>query len=747
MNSKEIEENLRQLTTKDFDDNFIFDFLLSYGLPKASITLLRKGARNKSDVDGEILYKGKIFFRVTSSDRLLHDVELYSKDERILKQTPRFVLLTDRKSFAARDLKLKYNKEFSYQELPQHFEFFLPLIGGERYRRISNNEADRNAAYELAKLYEILIADNPKYQKGLSHQLNVFLARLLFCFYAEDTGIFKEDFFTNAIFLHTADDGSNVHTLLEDIFRKLNSGVEHIHPVYVQHFPYVNGGLFRDEYPVPIFSKKSRDILLNCSQLNWQEINPDIFGSMIQAVADPEERSNLGMHYTSVENILKVIRPLFLDELYEEFEKHKDNERELRKLRNRMEKMKFFDPACGSGNFLIIAYKELRILEVKIIHQLIELQEQKGLQEFFFTQISLDQLYGIEIKGFAHEIAMVSLWLAEHQMNLHFEAELLELGRVEPIIPLKEAGHIVCANAATISWDEVCPRNKDDEIYLIGNPPYIGSRIQEKAQKDDMEYVFRDNYKSMDYISIWFYKGSKYIEGYNASLAFVSTNSICQGLLVGLSWPRILNENIEIGFAHTSFKWTNNAIGNAGVTVVIVGLRNTSGKEKYIFTNNFRKKAKNINAYLQDNKDIIINSRSKPLSQFPKMYFGNMPADGGYLLFSEDEYKKFLLEEPNSKPWFKQLISAQEFLNGQSKYCLWLEGITKEELNQLPLVKDRVRSVEKVRLESSRPHLAKAPHLFVVPFQTIDKAIQMIMDGTIINYELDVDSMELIRKE
>lgn len=468
---------------------------------------------------------------------------------------------------------------------------------------------------------------------------------------------------------------------------------------------------------------------------------------MIQAVADPEERSNLGMHYTSVENILKVIRPLFLDELYEEFEKHKDNERELRKLRNRMEKMKFFDPACGSGNFLIIAYKELRILEVKIIHQLIELQEQKGLQEFFFTQISLDQLYGIEVKDFAHEIAMVSLWLAEHQMNLHFEAELLELGRVEPIIPLKEAGHIVCANAATISWDEVCPRNKDDEIYLIGNPPYIGSRIQVKAQKDDMGYVFRDNYKSMDYISIWFYKGSKYIEGYNASLAFVSTNSICQGLLVGLSWPRILNENIEIGFAHTSFKWTNNAIGNAGVTVVIVGLRNTSGKEKYIFTNNFRKKAKNINAYLQDNKDIIINSRSKPLSQFPKMYFGNMPADGGYLLFSEDEYKKFLLEEPNSKPWFKQLISAQEFLNGQSKYCLWLEGITKEELNQLPLVKDRVRSVEKVRLESSRPHLAKAPHLFVVPFQTIDKAIQMIMDGTIINYELDVDSMELIRKE
>ncbi|HPV87584.1 MAG TPA: class I SAM-dependent DNA methyltransferase, partial [Bacteroidales bacterium] len=376
MTSKEIEANLIKLTEKQINDEFIYDFLLAYGISKSSVTRLKKGDFNMSRVEGEVLYKGKILFKKADTDNILYEVERLANDERILKQNPRFVMLTDNETIAARDLKLRYNKEFYFHELPQNFEFFLPLIGGEIYKQSNNNEADRNAAYELAKLYDILIEDNSALKEGHTHLLNVFLARLLFCFFAEDTGIFEEGIFTKALRLHTGDDGANVHTLMNDLFRKLNSNGG-VHPAYVQHFPYVNGGLFREEIDTPRFSRKSRNILLNCSELNWSEINPDIFGSMIQAVADPEERSGLGMHYTSVENILKVIRPLFLDELYEEFEKNRDNEKALRRLIGRMGKIKFFDPACGSGNFLIITYKEIRLLEINIIQRLIELEAEK----------------------------------------------------------------------------------------------------------------------------------------------------------------------------------------------------------------------------------------------------------------------------------------------------------------------------------------------------------------------------------
>lgn len=712
MTSKEIENNLIKLTENPMNEEFIYDFLLAYGISKTSVTRLKKGDFNMSRVPGEVLYKGKLFFKKADSDNLLAEVENISQNERILKHNPRFVMVTDNKTIAVSDLKLRNNRAFAFEELSGHFEFFLPLIGSEIYKHSTNNEADRNAAYELAKLYDILLEDNTGLQEGHTHLLNIFLARLLFCFFAEDTGIFEKDIFTNALSLHTKEDGSDVHVFMNDLFKKLNSNNQN-HPAYVKHFPYVNGGLFREEIDTPIFSRKSRNILMNCSELNWSEINPDIFGSMIQAVADPEERSDLGMHYTSVENILKVIRPLFLDDLYEEFKKQRDNEKALNRLIQRMSRIKFFDPACGSGNFLIITYKEIRLLEIKIIQQLIDLQtERRGELQFYYTQISLSQFYGIEIKDFAHEIAMLSLWLAEHQMNLVFENELPEWGKSIPILPLKEAGHITCGNAVTVNWNDVCPRSEDDEIYLIGNPPYLGSRNQDATQKKDMEYVFRKDYKSMDYVSIWFYKGAKYIEEHNAQLAFVSTNSICQGLLVALTWPRILNEKIEISFAHTSFKWTNNAIGKAGVTVIIVGLRNKSNKPKYLFTNNIRKEVNNINAYLLDSNEIYIRSQNHSISKFPTMNFGNMPADGGHLLFDEDEKNDFLEKEPDATKWFKELLSAHEFLNGKKRYCLWLEGISDEEIERLPHVKERINLVYKERIKSSRPQLAQIPHLF-----------------------------------
>ena len=609
MKPREIKDKLSAIVNNTDKENFIYDFLMAFGISKNAITRLRKGDSNLSKKEGEILYKNKIFFKEEVDENLLDAIDEASKDDKILKHNPRFIMVTDYETIVAVDVRLKANKRFSFSELPEQADFFLPLSGAEIYKVSTNNKADRDAAYQLGRLYEILVNDNPDWLANGSHHLNLFLSRLLFCFFAEDTGIFEiESIFTETLVNNTNEDGSDVDQFLNTLFKKLNSKTGDF-PEYLNSFPYVNGGLFKDEIISPKFSKKARQILIDSGELNWSEINPDIFGSMIQAVADPEQRSNLGMHYTSVENILKLIKPLFLDELEEEFEKNMENPKGLRKLIDRISKIKFFDPACGSGNFLIITYKEIRNLEVKIIQQLIALENASlfGGQSFV-SNIKLSQFYGIEIKDFAHEMAILSLWLAEHQMNLYFDEKLEGFGKSEPILPLKQAGNIVAGNAARINWEEVCPKNEEDEIYIIGNPPYLGTRNQDAEQKADMEFVFRKDYKNLDYVTIWFYKGAKYIENINAQLALVSTNSICQGLLVALTWPRILTDKLEISFAYQSFKWINNAKGNAGVTVIIVGLRNISNKPKYIFTESIAKQAKNVNAYLLDSSDIYINS-------------------------------------------------------------------------------------------------------------------------------------------
>ena len=745
MTAKETEQNLEKLVQNLDPENFIFDFLLAFGFPKASVSRLRKGDFNRSNIPGEILYKGKLFFKESTTDAMLFEIEELAKNEKILKQNPRIIFLTDWKTAVAKDLKTKVNKEFPLSEIANYKDFFIPLTGAEIYKSTNDNKADREASYALAKFYDIIIQDNPDLYENDSHSLNLLLSRLLFCFFAEDTGIFQtESMFTDAIANNTAENGADLNSFFTDLFAKLNSRKTDF-PNSVKAFPYVNGGLFKDEIKIPKFSRKSRDILMDCGNLNWGEINPDIFGSMIQAVADPSERSGLGMHYTSVPNILKLIKPLFLDELYNVFENNRDHAKNLEKLLARIAKIKFFDPACGSGNFLIITYKELRLLEIKIIQQLIDLDneipdaqiiaqtklnfsgkgesvmvpptQQKinfgGKQaKIYFPRILLSQFYGIEIKDFAHEMAILSLWLAEHQMNKVFEEMLEDFGKTDPILPLKESGKISLGNAATFDWEIACPKNPNDEIYIIGNPPYLGSRNQDAEQKSDMELVFRKDYKSLDYVSIWFYKGAKFIEGINAQLAFVSTNSICQGLLVALTWPRILNKNIEIGFAHQSFKWINNAKGNAGVTVIIVGLRNKSSVQKLLFNDNIKKEAKNINAYLLDSNDIYIESKNQSISKFPLMNFGNMPADGGHLLFTEEEKNEFISKEPESEKWIKEIISAQEFLNGKKRYCLWLEDISDEKLENLSLIKERVKLVYNERIKSSRPQLASVPHLF-----------------------------------
>jgi hypothetical protein len=711
MNAHEIQTNVENIFNNFLEQTFIYDLLIAYGISKTSVTRLKKGDYNLSKIEGEMLYKKKIFFKVEQSNKLLISIDKISKDKRILKYQPRFAVLTDFKQLVAKDLKLGKTLDIKIEELPNYFDFFLPLSGSEVYNASNDNEADRNASYKMASLYDFLIEENPDiYQsKKDIHSLNIFLSRLLFCFFAEDTEIFLESIFTNTLAQHTSENGKDTHTFLDDLFDRLNTQKADEYPDYLAKFPYVNGGLFSNSIHSPIFTLKARKTLIELGDLEWKNINPDIFGSMIQAVVTPDSRSDLGMHYTSVINILKLIKPLFLDELYEVFEKA-NTVKQLRILIERMAKIKFFDPACGSGNFLIISYKEIRVLEIKILAKIIEI-DSNGIT-WVWTSVQLSQFYGIEIDDFAHEMAILSLWLAEHQMNQVFEESLLGYGKSKPILPLKLSGQITHANATRIDWKIACPISKTEEVYIIGNPPYLGSRKQNKEQKDDLQLVFNKKYKSLDYISIWFYKGAKFIENYNAKFAFVSTNSVCQGLLVGLLWNRILNNKVEIDFACQSFKWKNNAIGNAGVTVIIVGLRNISNKTKYIFKNNVKKSAKNISPYLIDASNAIIIKKEKPLSKFTEMNFGNMPADGGNFLFTEAEKDEFLVKEPKAEKYIREIIAAQEFLNGKKRFCLWLEGVSESEYNKLPLVKERVDNNKIVRLNSSRPKLAKTPHLF-----------------------------------
>lgn len=703
MKSSEIKHNVQNLIDNFSKDEFVFDLLVAYGISKTSVTRLKKGDYNLSKVDGEILYKKKIFFKVEATDKLLSSIDAITKEERILKHKPRFAIVTDYKQIVAKDLLKGKNLDVQVKDLPNYFDFFLPLAGSEVYNASNDNEADRNASYKMASLYDLLIEENPNIynSKESIHHLNIFLSRLLFCFFAEDTEIFEQDsIFTNTLAQHTADNGSDTHIFLDDLFDRLDSKSGKDYPDFLAKFPYVNGGLFGQKISSPRFTAKARKTLIELGELQWKDINPDIFGSMIQAVVIPDYRSDLGMHYTSVANILKLIKPLFLDELYEEFE-NATTVKQLNALIQRISKIKFFDPACGSGNFLIITYKEIRLLEIKILQKITDLEPNPT---FKWTSVNLSQFYGIEIDDFAHEMAILSLWLAEHQMNRVFEEMLFDYGKSKPILPLKEAGQIQQGNATRRNWNEVCPISESDEVYVIGNPPYLGARLQDAEQKKDMKIVFhgKGGYNNMDYIACWFYKATDYIKDNNAKCALVTTNSICQGEQVALIWPSILSDDIEIDFAHQSFRWTNNAKGNAGVTVIIVGLRNVSNEPKYLFTDNFRKLAKNINPYLLDGSNTVVTGKSKPLSNFPEINFGSMANDGGHLLLSQEEKDKLVSQNPKSEILIKRLVGALEFIRGVNKYCLWIEDEQKDLAISLPLVKDRIDKTEISRLNSKR---------------------------------------------
>ena len=685
MNSQDIQNNIQDICDNFSKEQFIYDFLLAYGISKTSITRLKQGDFNLSNNDNEIFYKKKIFFKTETTKKLLSTIDGISKDQSILRHDPRFAIVIDYDyhQLVAKDLKLGRTLDIELKKLPDHFDFFLPLAGSEVYNASNDNEADRTAAYKMASLYDLLRGENPDIYNSEKHihHLNIFLSRLLFCYFAEDTGIFtEENIFTNTLVQHTQDNGSDMHTFLSDLFTRLNTESAQEFADYLAKFPYVNGDLFKDKIEIPVFSCKPRKVLIELGELDWKNINPDIFGSMIQAVVDNTKRSKLGMHYTSVDNILKLIKPLFLDELYEVFEKSKNNEKQLQKLIARLSVIKFFDPACGSGNFLIITYKEIRVLEIEILQRIIKLTQASLFVE---STVSLSQFYGIEIDDFAHEVAILSLWLAEHQMNQYFEGRLVGYTKKKSIIPLKKSGTIEQGNATRLDWEKVCPIIKTDEVYIIGNPPYLGASKLTSSQKQEIKLCGVKHSNKVDYVSVWFLKGVNYILDKNAKCAFVSTNSICQGEQVSLFWNSSISEKIEIDFAYPSFSWKNNAKGGAGVTVIIVGLRNFSKNLKYLFHGNKKNEVKNINFYLRNENNSIVQktSNSNKIFQYPSPSRVSFIAKSNNLFFNEEEKNKNL--NCFNEKYIRELICARGMLQGEKKYCLYIKD------NDLPdAVKD-----------------------------------------------------------
>ena len=700
----EIEDQIFKIVDKKNYDNFIYDFLSVYDIPKATITKLKKGINNLSDVAGEVYLKNKLYYKQTDKDLMQSFTDVKAKVDE-LGTKPRYIFVTNFKEVLAYDTKTKDTLSVPFERLPQKFEFFLAWNGIEKADFDKENPADVRAAERFAKLYDVIVKDNPNAtRKGL----NLFLIRVLFCLFAEDTDIFEKNLFTTRLKELTKLDGSDLNSFIGQLFsvldvRKEDRPVDT--PSWLADFPYVDGDLFKDQHESLKFTAKSRKLIIDAGEkLEWDQINPDILGSMLQAVASEDSRSHLGMHYTSVPNIMKVIKPLFLDDLRNEFEKSKGNYKKLQQLYDRIGKIKFMDPACGSGNFLIVTYKQLRQLEIDILKEQnrILAEEGSGKAMMYLPSVTLDQFYGIEIDDFACDTTRLSLWIAEHQMNIKLRDEINNA--VRPTLPLQHAGAIVCGNALRLDWEKILPHKKDDEVYLFGNPPYLGSKRQNKIQKEDLKIASNalKKYKSLDYISGWFIKGTNYIRNTVSKLCFVSTNSICEGEQVSILWDYILEKNIEINFAYTSFKWGNNAKSNAAVKVVIIGLTSQLDCNKYIYSVSMKRKVENITPYLTAGTNIIVKRTNYMLNDLPKMQLGDMQNDNGGLKFSLSEYQQCIQRYPELQKKFKKIIGAKELLNGGISYCLWF---TSEQdylhYSDNPIVKKRINIVKEHREKSS----------------------------------------------
>jgi hypothetical protein len=729
MNAVEIEAAVSELAAKPFDaQEFAFDFLRAFGNKETTIKQLKAGVSNKSDIPNGVLQRSNIHIAVCDQDKVSEVLRALRESKATEKAKAKFILATDGLNLQAEDLVSGDTISSNFSDFAEHFGFFLPLAGISTIREIKDNPIDVRATGRLNKLYIELLKENPDWATEERRQdMNHFMARLIFCFFAEDTEIFQPSgIFTQTIEQMSERDSSNTHEVISTLFHAMNVDFSEREstklPVWAKRFPYVNGGLFSGSTEVPKFSKIARTYLLHAGELNWQKINPDIFGSMIQAVTNDDERGSLGMHYTSVPNILKVLNPLFLDDLNEQLEASKGSPLKLLNLRKRIARIRVFDPACGSGNFLVIAYKELRKIEAQIN----KLRNEEGRA----TDIPLTNFRGIEINSFPAEIARLALVIAEYQSNVQYCGQIEAL---QTVLPLSKENWIICGNALRLDWLSICPptgntvkvvaddlietpleqteidfENEGGETYICGNPPYLGSTWQSKDQKDDLEKLFKDhtkNWKLLDYVSGWFFKAGYYCKQGKASFAFVTTNSINQGQIVPILWPILFNLELEIIFAYDSFKWANLASHNAGVIVSILGVSKKTSSFKKIYTldsnNEFEvKQVKNINAYLVASENVIVEKLSKPNSQLPEMSFGNKAVDGGNLLLDSNELNELKMPSSLKNKLIRKFYGSSEFIRGNSRYCLWIEDKNLSLALSIPAIQERIDKVKCVRLAS-----------------------------------------------
>ena len=710
------QEELEAIADSLNADNLPYELLRIFcGYGDASLQRVRDGRDNKSRDPNTILIKDKfVYCPFNKGTEPLATLQALRNNASITRHNPRLYITSDGTSLIAYDPKDEDYYEGALETLWRDFEFFKPLAGIEKFRNYEEAEADVKTAELMAKLYDDICRYNDFRDPEVSHCINVFMSRLLFCFFAEDTGLFKQDQFTKTIEDNTAIDGSDLAEFIDRIFVILSTDDnqrEQQTNIIISDFPYVNGGLFSERYTIPQLSRRARLLMIQCVKFQWSEINPDIFGSMTQAIVSPEDRAELGIHYTSVPNIMKVIQPLFLDDLVAEYLRSRNDAKALNALLVRMGKIKFFDPACGSGNFLIISYKRVRELEIEIWKRLFELQA----TAIPFTNIQLTQFYGIEIDEYACDTAKLSLWLAEHQMNNMFREEL---GTAPNPLPLRPSGHVVCGNACTLNWDAVCPHSKDEEVYVMGNPPYLGTRNQEAWHKSDMNFTFGNvQHGMLDYIGCWFYNGARYMLGTTRTrVAFVSTNSITQGIQVQMMWNPIFAMGMEIQFAHKTFTWSNNAKNKAAVFCVIIGYGPSNRNvEKLIYDEDVRMSVGSISPTLSEQSFSGVQTQSTSICGLRPILKGSLPADENNLTVYPSDKETLLNNHPEIAPIIKRFIGSQEYLRSEERYCLWVTEQYKDLAYSIPELRKRFELVSIMRRKSKKAatqRLASVPYRF-----------------------------------
>lgn len=704
---------------------FLVEFFNVFGISSKRVSTFEHRVKKLDDKDGyiDLLWKGTILIEMKSRGKNLDKAYKQAKEyTHGLQQheLPKYILISDFEIFRLYDLEEGKIVQFKLNDLVNNVQHFGYILGYQKKVYKEQDPANIKAAELMGKLHDRL--EEIGYT---GHPLEVYLVRILFLLFAEDTTIFNKQQFQEYLEQRTTEDGSDLAAKLQELFQVLNTPKENRFKnldEQLADFPYVNGKLFEENLATASFDTKMRQALLDCCYIDWSKISPAIFGSMFQSVMNPKERRNLGAHYTSETNILKLIKPLFLDDLWKEFETIKDNKNKLLEFHKKLSTLKFLDPACGCGNFLVITYRELRLLELEIL-RVLNKSGQRVIDVRDIIWLDVDMMYGIEYEEFPARIAEVAMWLIDHQMNMQISNEF---GQYFVRLPLKKSAKIIHGNALQMNWENIV--SKTELSFILGNPPFLGHHYQNAEQKQDMQKVF-EGIKAigvLDYVSAWYMKAAQYLPQNNTKIkcAFVSTSSISQGEQIGLLWNQLFTKyKIKIHFAHRIFKWGNEAKGNAAVHVVIIGFSNFDIPEKRLFEYSDIKgepheiKTKNINSYLVDGSDIIITNRNEPICNVPKMIWGNKPTDGGYFLFDDELQKdEFIKKEPMAEIWIRPYMSGDDFIQSKFRYCLWLKDIDPSQLNQLPEVKKRVEAVKKTRLESKAEltrRKAETPTLFV----------------------------------